>query len=94
MCKVIVQILEILLEPKRVAVRLRSGSTNSDTTGSTATTSYSTLQKLFDTDPNTSAWTSAGINAAEVGFTESVAGSRFTCICYSWTPAVNPRRNL
>ena len=63
----------------RPATRLRSSTTDSDTTAVAATSSYAAYAKLYDTDPATSAaWTVANLNAAEVGMLESVAGNRLT----------------
>lgn len=51
-----------------LSVRLRSNTTDSDTTAVDPGSSYTPLCKLFDTDPATStAWTSSGIDGLEVG---------------------------
>ena len=61
-------------------VLLRSGTTDSETTDYTQNTTYSTLEKILETDPDTSAaWTVAGLNAIEVGFHHRSASQiRFT----------------
>jgi len=50
-------------------VRIRSGSTNSDSGSSdVGNTAFTTRQRLLETDPSTiAAWTIAGVNAAEAG---------------------------
>jgi len=53
-----------------VGLRVRNGSTDSDTTGAEMTTTYQTRGKLLDTDPNGGgAWTSGGLDTLEVGVT-------------------------
>lgn len=45
-----------------------SGSANSDDSGQSVTSNYTTLIRISETDPNTnSAWTANGINAAQFG---------------------------
>jgi hypothetical protein len=53
-----------------LAVHLRSGTTDSDSSGATSlsTSGYTLLEKDYLTDPNTSsAWTVSGVNAAQPG---------------------------
>lgn len=51
-----------------VGLRLRSGSTDSDTTAREWTTTYTLNAKLFETDPATSAaWTGTAVDAVEGG---------------------------
>lgn len=57
-------------------LRVRSSSTDSDTTGLATTASYQTCQKLLDTDPGSgSAWTQSSVDAAEVGVVENSANA-------------------
>lgn len=63
-----------------VKVRIRSGTTDSDTTGSASTSAYGWLGKLAEVDPSTSAaWGTSGLDGAEVGAVEnSVNKTRLT----------------
>jgi len=57
---------------------LRSGTTNSETSGATSlsTSQYTLLEQASLTDPNTSsAWTVSGANAAQPGVINTTAGS-------------------
>lgn len=55
-------------------MRIKSSSTNSDTTGVNRSTAYGTLGIMTATDPNTSsAWTSGGVDAVQVGVIETNA---------------------
>jgi hypothetical protein len=74
-------------------IRLRSGSTNSDTVSGTAGSSYSARAKLHNTDPATTvAWVNTGLNNLEVGYVEQQSNasrkSRMTqaMIMVNWTP--------
>lgn len=55
-----------------VRLRLRSGSTDSDTSAdATTTASYALLGRIYETDPATSsAWTTSGLDAVETGLIE------------------------
>jgi hypothetical protein len=55
------------------SVRLRSGSTDSDTTPANAN-NYNVFRKFFETDPATGlAWTQAGVSNAQVGIIQTDA---------------------
>lgn len=55
-------------------VRVRSGGTNSDTSGSNLDTTYASRFRLLTADPATSAaWTTSGLDAVEVGVVEANA---------------------
>lgn len=64
-------------------LRIRSGSTNSDSTGSAIGTSYVNRFRVLETDPDTgAAWTESGVNASEVGIQEANAVvTRLTTCC-------------
>ncbi len=64
-------------------IRLRSASTDSDTFGSTSSTSaYTQVANVYDTDPATSvAWTTGGIDGAEVGAVEQLANKTRMTFC-------------
>ena len=64
-------------------LRVRSGSTNSDSTGSALGSSYVNRFRLLENDPNTgSPWLEADVNAAEVGVQEANAVvTRLTTCC-------------
>ncbi len=73
--------------------RVRSNASDSDTAVASATASYLAYCRVLDLDPNTgAAWTSAGVDAAEVGFVEGVAGMRFTgaYLSVDYVPGVAP----
>lgn len=54
--------------------RVRSGGNNFDTSAVNQSTSYDSVGKFMVTDPNTSAaWTTAGVNAIEIGSIEDNA---------------------
>lgn len=57
-----------------------SGATTQSTTSvSLSGTAYQFQGQILDTDPNTSStWTTSNLDALQCGFTESVAGSRWT----------------
>lgn len=62
-------------------VRLRSGSTDSDSTATDiGDTTYVAIQKILATDPNTSAsWTESGFDAIEVGVYKGAASHPIRC---------------
>jgi len=71
-------------------LRVRSGSTNTDTTGVNRTTTYTHARMILATDPNTgAAWTSSAIDALEIGvFETNAVSSRCTMLNVEvdWTP--------
>jgi hypothetical protein len=78
-----------------LSVRLRSSSTNDDTTGIDLGTSYVTRGKVYPTDPATAAaWTPSAVDAVEVGVVAGAAvAHRCTLLCamVATTPAVTAR---
>jgi hypothetical protein len=81
-----------------VRVRLRSGTTDSDTTSNyTPTTSYVTIGKIFDTDPaDAGAWTTGDLDGVEVGGVEqTTAKTRMTqcLVMVDYTPEAPSTKN-
>lgn len=75
-----------------VKLRTRSASTDTDASAFASTSAYLLIAKLFDLDPATgSAWTTGGIDAAEVGILENSAvnKTRMTVayLMVDWTPS-------
>lgn len=59
------------------SLRLRSASTDNDTTAADPGASYVARSEIHDVDPNTAAaWTESGINGAEVGYVKTQAEAR------------------
>lgn len=59
------------------SLRLRSGTTDNDTTAADPGATYVARAEIHDVDPNTTAtWTESGINAAEVGYVKTQAEAR------------------
>jgi hypothetical protein len=53
---------------RSIALQVKSGATTSDGSNYALTASYAKLERLLETDPNTSAaWTGANVNAAQGG---------------------------
>jgi hypothetical protein len=74
-----------------IQLRLRSGSTDSDTTNNDPGSSYTARCNVFDTDPaDSSAWTTAKLDALEVGV-ENNANVAIRCtasyVMVDFTPA-------
>jgi len=74
-----------------VLVRVRSGSTNSDSAAASSSTAVAYSSRMMETDPNTGvAWTASGIDGVEVGLVEQFAtsanrtkmGSAFLMVAY------------
>src|SRR3972149_4702960 len=60
--------------PSLFAVRLRSGSTNDDTSDRNVGITYALYGKVYDTDPaDAGAWTSGDLDALEVGVVNNAA---------------------
>ena len=58
------------------SLRIRSGATDNDTTARDPGASYASTQKVYETDPATSAaWTTSGLDAVEVGATDGAGSS-------------------
>lgn len=58
-------------------LRLRSGTTDNDTTAVDPGATYVARSEIHDVDPNTTAaWTESGINGAEVGYVKTQAEAR------------------
>lgn len=56
------------------AIRIRSNTTNSDSSNNNGSTAAQAYQRLLETDPDTStAWTTGGLDALEVGGVENNA---------------------
>lgn len=74
-----------------VKVRLISGATTDDTTENTLGSSYVGRCKLYDTDPNTgAAWTTAALNAVEVGLVTGSGASVLRCTALGIAVDYNP----
>lgn len=65
-----------------IKARLRSSTTDSDSSGQNLTTTYSTVSKIYDTDPATgAAWTTSGLDGVEIGVVNGAAvASRCTAV--------------
>lgn len=75
-----------------IKVRLRSGSTDTDTASNfTTTAAYLQIGKYFDTDPATTlAWTTGGLDGCETGVVEQSAANKsritWTGLMVDYTP--------
>ena len=69
-----------------VKVRLRSNTTDTDNSGAFATTgAYNTVCLIADVDPATSAaWTTSGLDSAEVGLIENQTGANTSRLTVSY----------
>jgi len=74
--------------------RLRSGTTNNDTTSRNMTTTYAASCKVYVVDPaDSGAWTAAKLNALEVGVEANNASGQYNCtaLCVMvWEDGVPP----
>jgi len=74
-----------------VQLRLRSASTDNNTSNYTTTASYVAIEKIYDTDPATSsAWTLGGIDGLECGALDTNAANQvrmtWTGVMVDYTP--------
>jgi hypothetical protein len=76
--KAIERVAEVTATSSIYAVRIRSGSTNSDSsTADVGSTAFATRQRLLELDPATAAaWTVAGVNAVEAGGVDTTVAVR------------------
>lgn len=88
--KVMANVREDTSTTSSTVVRLKSGSTTSDTDGYNTSTGTTPLMKLFNTDPATSAaWTVSGFDAIEVGVQEEnavVSRCEWIAVMVAWSP--------
>ncbi len=61
-------------------IRIRSGSTNSDSSTLNGSTTYANQFRILATDPNTSsAWTTSGLDSAEIGVSDTASTDQVRC---------------
>lgn len=79
----LVRVRENIASTSSVLIRIRSGSTNSDSAARNASTTYSTQERQLVVDPDTSAaWTTSGIDGVEVGAVEANAVAQRMDVAY------------
>ena len=68
-----------------IKLRMRSGATDSDTGSALASgSSVSEMERLYNTDPNTSAaWTLSGVDSVEVGLVENATNTTRMHVTYA-----------